>query len=323
MTPLRVGFFGTPEFAVPSLEVLLEGPHEVVVVATQPDRARGRGRSLRYPPVKEVALRHAIPLLQPRRARDHAFHEALASLALDLIVVTAYGLILPKRILDLPRLGCINVHASLLPKYRGAAPIQWAIARGEQETGVTTMLMDAGMDTGDILLQAREPIAPDDTAASLHDRLARRGADLLRKTIEQWRKGEITPRKQDDAEATYAPLLKKEDGRIDWRKPAREIEWRVRGFFPWPGSSTFWRGKRLKIVAARAMPRPSSATPGEVLDAGAKGIEVATGEGTLLIEGLQREGRKALPIEAFLRGTPIGPGDRFESPEPAAQGSAP
>ncbi|RME50948.1 MAG: methionyl-tRNA formyltransferase [Deltaproteobacteria bacterium] len=322
--PLRIGFFGTPDFAVPSLEALLSTPHEVVVVATQPDRGRGRGRSVVPSPVKRVAGRHGIPILQPRRAREPGFHEALSAQGLDLIVVVAYGLILPREILDLPPLGCINVHASLLPKYRGAAPIQWAIARGERVTGVTTMLMDAGMDTGDILLQAEEPILPRDTAATLHDRLARRGAELLLETISGCQAGTITPRKQDEAQATYAPRLEKEDGAIDWTQSAEAIDRRVRAFFPWPGTHTFWQGIRIKLIEVTPLPHERPAAPaGTVVQVERSGIRVATGEGSLLLTTLQREGRSPLPIDRFLSGTPIRVGDRFISSPPGKERSSP
>ncbi len=299
----RVLFMGTPDFAVPTLQALIASPeYEVVAVATRVDKPAGRGRRLRPSPVKEVALEHGIPVFQPRSLRkDPDAVAALAATEPDLIVVTAYGLILPKSVLDIPRHGCVNVHASLLPRWRGASPIAAAILAGDEVTGITIMLMDEGMDTGPILAQAREPIMPTDTTGSLAHRLSSLGARLLMETLPRWVAGEIEPTPQDDASATYAPMIKKEQGRIDWGKPATVLEREVRAYQPWPGSFTTWRGKLLKVLGATASPEPAGGEPGSVVQV-ADGVGVATGEGTLLLRRLQMAGKKPTDVESFLRG---------------------
>jgi methionyl-tRNA formyltransferase len=298
--PLRIVFFGTPEFAVPSLRTLLAGPDSVVAAVCQPDRPAGRGQRLAAPPVKVLAREAGVTVVQPEKLRTAEFLDALRGGSPDLIVVAAYGKILPKAILDLPRHGCINVHASLLPKYRGAAPIQWAILRGEEETGVTIMQMNERMDAGDILLQRATPIGADETYGELQARLATLGAAALTDTIAQLRAGTLAAHPQDEGEMTLAPLIKKADGRIDWRQPARAIARMVRAFNPWPSAFARLDGKLLKIHRAHERPAPSSAPPGTVT-ASRDAVVVATGDGTLILDEVQFEGRKRLPATAFAR----------------------
>lgn len=295
---------GTPEFAVPSLQVLLEGTDPVVGVVTQPDQPSGRGMALHAPPVKVLAEAHHIPVFQPAKLRVPGVLEQLQSWQPDLIVVAAYGRILPTTILTLPPLGCINVHASLLPKYRGAGPIQWAIANGETETGITIMQVSAPMDAGDILLQKAVPIAATDTGGSLHDKLARLGAEALREAIELLKVGRLTPRQQHEAEVTHAPLIQKDDGRVDWHLAAAVIERRVRAFNPWPSAYTTLNGKLLKILAAQVEHslRPSQATPGTIIEVTPVSVSVATGNGVLTLREVQLAGKKRLSVEEFLRG---------------------
>jgi methionyl-tRNA formyltransferase len=305
---MRAIFFGTPDFAVPSLEALASR-HTVLAVYTQPDRPKGRGRDLAASPVKQAALRLGLaPICQPQRVREAQILPQLAGFHADVMVVVGYGQIIPQSIIDLPRLGIINVHASLLPKYRGAAPIQWAIARGESTTGVTTMRIDAGLDTGDILLQRACFIGPTETAVDVSGRLAREGSQLLLETLAGLESGSIQPIPQNHAEATLAPILTREDGRIDWRSPARVIADRSRGFQPWPGAWTLYRGQRLNIWRCR----PATGlplTPGQLCRAG-KRLFAACGEGTLLeLLELQPEGRKRMSAEAFLNGVHLDPGD--------------
>ncbi|MFZ5899581.1 MAG: methionyl-tRNA formyltransferase [Bacillota bacterium] len=301
---MRVVFMGTPEFAVVSLRTLVEAGVEVVSVVTQPDRPKGRGKKLCPPPVKEYAVAKGLPVLQPQSIKDSAFKELLAELSPHVIAVVAYGKILPKEILDIPPLGCINVHASLLPKYRGAAPIHWAIINGETETGVTTIFMDQGMDTGDMILQARIKIEPDDTAGSVHDRLAVLGGQLLLKTLRHLAEGTAFRIPQDHSRATYAPLLTKEDEIIDWRKTAQQIVNHIRGMNPWPGAQTTYRGQVLKLWRAEVADGEGRASePGTILAADVfQGIIVQAGEGRVRLCGLQPAGRKPMDAGAFLRG---------------------
>ena len=311
MAALRIIFMGTPAIACPGLEMLLGSPEfEVVAVVTQPDQPKGRGLKLQPSPVKEIALRANRPVLQPERARNENFIQELRELKPDLIAVTAYGQILPQSILDLPRFGCLNVHTSLLPRYRGAAPIQWAILNGDPETGVTIMKMDAGMDTGAILAQERAPIQPTDDAQTLHDRLGRLGAELLARTIPGYVSGKIQPRPQPAEGVSLAPKIKKEHGHIDWKQPARAIWNRVRAFTPWPGAFTFLPGQpqpqMLKIWQAE--PLSQSGTPGTILSADKNGIVVGCGEGALKILNLQREGSRRMSAQEFLAGHPLKPG---------------
>jgi len=313
---MRIVFMGTPEFAVPSLRALIESGENVVAVVTQRDKPKGRGakrgggRKLAPPPVKILAESHGITVLQPEKIKTGEFLEELSRLKPDLICVTAYGKILPKAVLELPVFGCINVHASLLPKLRGAAPINWAIARGCKTTGVTTMLMDEGMDTGDVLLKEEAPIDEWDTAGTLSERLSRLGGELLVKTLAALKEGTLKPVPQDDAEATYAPILKKEMGKIDWGKSAEEIRNKIRGFTPWPGTFTTLGGKVLKLF--RAEVTEGEGTPGSVIESADGRLVVATGEGrtggALSVLELQIEGGKRLETAAFLRGHKIEPG---------------
>jgi len=298
---LRIVFFGTPEFAVPSLRALLAGRDPVIGVVCQPDKPAGRGQQLAVPPVKRAALGAGLTVFQPEKLRTPETIETLASWAPDLIVVAAYGKILPKIVLDLPRLGCINVHASLLPKYRGAAPIQWAILRGEERTGITIMCMNERMDAGDILLQQEVDISAQETSGELQARLAGMGAFALMETIARLHAGTLMPQPQREDSMTLAPMIKKEDGRIDWTRPAVYIARLVRAFNPWPSAFTGLGGKQLKIHRAHAEVSHSAAPAGVVLRAD-KVISVATGEGALVLDEVQLEGRKRLSAAEFARG---------------------
>ena len=303
-------FCGTPQFAVPTLEKLVAEKFSIQLVITNPDEPRGRGYKVQHSPVKEAALRHGLPLFQPARVKTDETREYLSQFRPDAIVIVAYGHIVPQWMIDLPPLGCINLHASLLPKYRGAAPINWAIIRGEKETGVTTMKIDAGMDTGDMLLERREPIRDDDTTETLGERLGVIGSDLMIETLRKLEGGEIMPRPQDHDLATLAPRLKKEDGVIDWTLTAEEIERRVRGLIPWPGAYTSFRGKRLHIWRAEAVvAEGSSAAPGAIATEG-KRLAVACGEGTeLLLHEVQMEGRKRISARDFANGARVESGE--------------
>ena len=309
--PWRIIFFGTPSFALPTLRTLFEGPDEVIAVVTQPDREKGRGRKVLFSPVKELALQHDLIPLQPERVKEEAFQEAVRSLQPDLIVVVAYGQILTKSILKIPKYGAVNVHASLLPKYRGAAPIAWAILNGEKVTGVTTMVMDEGMDTGDILLQAEVPIGDDETCEALHDRLASSGARLLLETVEKMKGGNIQPIPQDHSKATYAPPLKKEDGHIDWKKEAMEIDRQIRAFNPWPGAFTKLGDQWLKIYKGEIREKAPIGKAGAVVWVGLDFIEVGTGKDSFRIREVQLEGRRRMTIREFLSGHPIPMGTVF------------
>jgi methionyl-tRNA formyltransferase len=310
--PWRIVFFGTPSFALPTLQALFERPDEVVGVVTQPDREKGRGRRVVFSPVKELALRHHLNPLQPERVKEELFQEALRGVQPDIIVVVAFGQILPKSILEIPQYGAINVHASLLPKYRGAAPIAWAILNGEKVTGITTMVMDEGMDTGDILLQAETPIGNEETCETLHDRLASLGAQLLRETLERIKAGNIHPIPQDHSKATYAPPLKKEDGRIHWEKGAKEIDRQVRAFNPWPGAFTKLGDQWLKIYKGEVKERTSTGKAGAVIWVGSDFIEVEAGKDSFRIKEVQLEGRRRMAIRDFLSGHPIPLGTVFQ-----------
>jgi methionyl-tRNA formyltransferase len=293
---------GTPQFAVPTLEKILDAGHEVAAVYTQPDRPKGRGQLLAFSPVKESALSRGLRLEQPERIRRPEVIEQLACLRADLMVVVGYGQIIPQSIIDLPRRGIVNVHASLLPKYRGAAPIQWAIANGEAVTGVTTMLINAGLDTGDMLLKAETPIGSEETAIELSERLAVVGADLLTETLRQMENETVSRVSQNDSEATYAPILRKEDGLVRWRKPAWEIHNRCRGFLPWPGTYTTFRGQVLHIWRSKPANDIDLGVPGSIHVIGGRML-AACGQGTALeIDELQLEGRKRMSAEAFRNG---------------------
>ena len=300
---MRLVFMGTPDFAATSLEALLKSDDPVVGVVTQPDRPKGRGQVLTPSPVKLLAQREQIPLLQPLKMKDPEFLQALSDWKPDLIAVAAFGRILPPAILSLPPLGCINVHGSLLPKYRGAAPIQWAIINGETETGITTMLMDEGMDTGAILLQQAIPIATEDTAGTLSPRLAELGGTVLVETIVRLKSGALVSRPQDSSRATLAPLLKKEDGAINWTLPATALANRVRGLAPWPGAyTTVAGGHRWTIWRALALPGPATKPPGVVIAITTEAIHVATGKGILAVMELQPANSRRMAVPQYLAG---------------------
>ena len=312
--PWRIIFFGTPSFAVPTLQNLLQREDEVVAVVTQPDRGKGRGQKVVPSPVKEFILQHEkyeLPIFQPESVKEKAFQERLQELNPELFVVVAYGQILPGSILKIPKYGAINVHASLLPKYRGASPIAWAILRGEKMTGVTTMIMDEGMDTGNILLQAEIPIGKEETAETLHNRLASLGAQLLLETVGRMKAGNLRPLPQEHSKATYAPLLKKEDGQIDWRKEAEEIDRRVRAFNPWPGAFTSLKGQLLKIYRGEVRKRAPTGKAGTVIWVGSDFIEVETGKDSFLIKEVQLEGKRRMTVRDFLSGHSIAVGTVF------------
>jgi methionyl-tRNA formyltransferase len=295
------------------LQALLDGEDTVVGVCTQPDQPAGRGMALRPSPIKVCALEHQVPVFQPPKLRRvPEVLEQLTSWQPDLIVIAAYGKILPTTLLDFPPHGCINVHASLLPKYRGAAPIQWAIADGETETGITIMQVSQQMDAGDILLQKATPITKSETGGSLHDKLAVLGAEALREALSLFKQGKLIAQPQDEAQVTYAALIKKEDGRIDWSQDAQSIERRIRAFHPWPSAYTTLQGKLLKVYSARVVQSPASpAAPGTVLAAAPDQLLIATGSGALALEEVQLAGKKRLPITAFLKGHPQAPGTLF------------
>jgi methionyl-tRNA formyltransferase len=312
--PLRIVFMGTAELARASLAALLAASGLAVqAVVTQPDRPKGRDLKPQPSPVKQLALASRLPVFQPERARHPEFFDRLAALAPDVIVVAAYGQILPQQILDLPKFGGVNVHASLLPKYRGAAPIQWAILDGAEETGVSIMKMTAALDAGDVLSRRPTKIGPDETAAQLHDRLAALGAELLLETLPAYVAGAITPQPQDPAAATYARKITKEDGRLDWSQPALLLRNRIRAFTPWPGGfvelTDTPRPRLLKIWSASLQSRQGS--PGTVLTADRSGLTIACGQGALRLEELQLEGGRRMRAEEFLAGHPIEPGTRF------------
>lgn len=289
---LRLVFAGTPEFAAEHLKALLDTPHQIVAVYTQPDRPAGRGQKLMPSPVKQLALQHGLPVLQPPTLRDPTAQEELRALAPDLMVVVAYGLILPQVVLDIPRLGCINSHASLLPRWRGAAPIQRAVQAGDAESGVTVMQMEAGLDTGPMLLKVTTPISAGDTGGSLHDRLAQLGPQAVVQAIEGLAAGTLQGEVQDDALATYAHKLNKDEARIDWSRPADELERLVRAFNPWPICHSTLDGQPLKVLAAE--PAEGRGQPGQILDASKDGLTVACGEGALRLTRLQLPGGKPL-----------------------------
>ena len=303
---MRVVFMGTPAFAVPSLEALDNSDHEIVGVVTQPDRPKGRGHAVMSCPVKELALSKGLPVRQPDKIKGPEFLQQLSEWKPDVIAVAAFGRILPRAILDLPPMGCVNVHGSLLPAYRGAAPIQWALIHGDTETGITTMLMDEGMDTGAVLLQQPVPIEPEDTALELGERMALAGGALLVETLTRLAAQTVVPRVQDHSRATVAPLLKKEDGVIDWTQSATEIANRVRGLSPWPGSYTFHHGHRLIIRKGRVDAQGGLAgdrqRPGTVLAVGSQSFWVQTGEGGIEVLEVQPANKKRMSVEQFLLG---------------------
>lgn len=305
---MKIIFMGTPDFSVGTLEALIAAGHEVVLAVTQPDKPKGRGKEMQFPPVKETALAHQIPVFQPKRVRDPQCVEVLRNYQADVIVVVAFGQILPKEILEMTPYGCINVHASLLPKYRGAAPIQWSIIDGEAVTGVTTMQMDEGLDTGDMLLKTEVVIEEDETGGSLHDKLSAAGAALCVETLKALQEGSVTPEKQGDSPTAYAKMLDKKIGEINWNQSAVQIERLIRGLSPWPSAYTDWNGKAMKIWSAQVVSASSDAAPGTVTAVEKDGFCVQTGDGQLKILELQIPGKKRMDAGAFLRGYQIEKG---------------
>ncbi len=306
--PLRIIFMGTPDFATLNLKALIDGPDDVVAIVTQPDRPKGRGKQLAPPPVKLFAESIGIPVLQPAKIRTEEFLNGLLSYKPDLIVVTAYGRILPPSLLELAPMGCINVHGSLLPLHRGAAPIQWSVIKGDKEVGVTVMRMDEGMDTGDILLKESIQADPEETAGTLFEKLAHLGSDTLLKAIKGLKEGTIAGTPQDHSQATEAPMLKKTDGLVDWSKNARELESLIRGLDPWPSAFSFLNSKRLRLFKPEVVYKWNAAQPGSLLRADKRGLLIACGKDALLVKEIQPEGKKRMTAEAFLCGCSLDPG---------------
>lgn len=311
---MKVVFMGTPDFAVGTLEALIEAGHEVIGVVTQPDKPKGRGKTLMATPVKEVALKHQIPVYQPKKVREAGFTETLGRLAPDVIVVAAFGQIITKEILGIPRFGCINVHASLLPAYRGAAPIQWAVINGEKESGVTIMQMDEGLDTGDMIDKVVVPLAEDETGGSLFDKLSQAGARLCVKVLKDLEEGNAVREKQPEESTTpYASMISKKMGEIDWNRSAKSIEQLIRGLDPWPSAYTKLQGKTLKLWKAEAQKENvPEGVPGEVVKVERDTFCIQTGDGILKIEEVQLEGKKRMDTAAFLRGFHLSQGERLD-----------
>lgn len=310
MKRMRIIFMGTPEFAVPSLDMLVKEGYEVAAVVTQPDKPKGRGNKMTAPPVKEYALKAGISVMQPEKAKNPEFASALRKLQPDLLVTVAYGKILPKAVLDIPPLGCINVHGSLLPKYRGAAPIQWAVINGEKTTGVTTMLTDIGMDTGDMLVKREIEITDEMTAGQLHDILSAVGADVLRETLLMLENGSLVRIPQNSDEATYASMIEKETGRIDWTKPARSVYNLVRGTDPWPGAFTYYKGERMRVWKTRVLDSEAAGIrPGTICEVRKEGVKVSTGDGFIEIVELQFDSGKRMNVGDYLLGHKIDEGE--------------
>lgn len=326
---MRIVFMGTPDFSVPALKALVEAGHQVIAVVTQPDKPKGRGKEVQMTPVKIQAMEYGIPVYQPAKVREASFVEGLKGLEADAYVVIAFGQILPKAVLELPKYGCINIHASLLPKYRGAAPIQWCVIDGERETGITTMMMDVGLDTGDMLEKAVIPIEEKETGGSLHDKLSMAGGDLILSTLKKLEEGTLVRTPQTDEGTCYAKMLTKSLGDIDWNQGAVSIERLIRGLNPWPSAYTMWNGKTIKIWAAdviagreaaeflseSGVPAETGTAPGTVVCSDKRGLVVCTGGGLLSIRELQMEGKKRMDTPAFLRGYPIPAGDMFVKKE--------
>ena len=306
---MNIVFMGTPDFAVGTLETLINSEHDVTAVVTQPDKPKGRGGKMMFTPVKEAAVKAGIEVYQPQKVKDAEFIGVLKKLNPDVIVVVAFGQILPKEILELPKYGCINVHASLLPRWRGAAPMQWAILEGDEKTGVTTMQMSEGLDTGDMLLKAETVIEKEDTAETIHDRLSRMGKYLLLETLEKVEKGEIVPQKQDDSLSCYAKMLKKDMGKIDMNWDAAKVERYIRGMNSWPSAYAEFRGKTLKLWRANVLPWNTGHKPGMVVDVLKNSFIVQTGDGCLELLEVQLEGKKRMDAGSFLRGVKIEKGD--------------
>lgn len=326
---MRIVFMGTPDFSVPALKALVEAGHQVIAVVTQPDKPKGRGKEVQMTPVKIQAMEYGIPVYQPAKVREASFVEVLKGLEADVYVVIAFGQILPKAVLELPKYGCINIHASLLPKYRGAAPIQWCVIDGERETGITTMMMDVGLDTGDMLEKAVIPIEEKETGGSLHDKLSMAGGDLILSTLKKLEEGTLVRTPQTDEGTCYAKMLTKSLGDIDWNQGAVSIERLIRGLNPWPSAYTMWNGKTIKIWAADVIagreaadflsepgvPAETGTAPGTVVCSDKRGLVVCTGGGLLSNRELQMEGKKRMDTPAFLRGYPIPAGDVFVKKE--------
>lgn len=307
----RIIFMGTPDFSVPALQALIDGPDQVVAVITQPDRPKGRGKKLTPPPVKTLAESFDISVLQPTKIRTEEFADELRSYKPDLIIVAAYGRILPPSILDLPPLGCINIHGSLLPRHRGAAPIQWAILAGDKEAGVTIMQMDVGMDTGAMLMPASIPVADDETAGGLFGKLSALGGKALIEALDLLRRDKLLPIEQDHSLATEAPPLKKEHGCIDWSKSAAEIHCLIRGMDPWPTAYSFLDGKRFRFFSPSLSDTKCTQDPGSIMQADRNGLLLATGNGSLLVREIQPEGKKRMSVEAYLCGQKLTDGQQF------------
>ncbi len=306
---MKIVFMGTPDFSVPSLNSLINAGHEVVLCVTQPDRERGRGKKVSFSPVKECAISHNIPVLQPEKIKDPEAVDELRKYEADVFIVVAFGQILPKEVLEMPRFGCINVHASLLPKYRGAAPIQWAILNGDKETGITIMQMGEGLDDGDILSQRRVDIEKEETGGSLFDKLSVIGGELLTETLVKVFNGEIKPEKQDEERATKVTMIRKDMGHINFEDPAVKIERQVRGLYPWPSAYTKINGKGVKVFLSEALnENREGKEPGEVIKADRDGFLIQTGSGILSLKELQPEGKKRMNYSDFLNGNPVKTG---------------
>lgn len=307
---MKLVYMGTPDFAVPPLTALVEAGHEVAAVVTQPDKPKGRGKVVLMTPVKEKALSYGIPVYQPARVKkDEEFLKTLREINPDAIVVAAFGQILPKEILELPKYGCVNIHASLLPKYRGAAPIQWAVIDGEKESGITTMMMDVGLDTGDMLDRTVIPLAEDETGGSLFEKLSRAGGPLILKTLEALENGTAVRTKQPEEGATYAGMLDKSLGNIDWTQSAAKIERLIRGLNPWPSAYTGYKGKTMKLWAADVLEGTFEGVPGEIIKVEKERFLVRTGDGALAVKELQLEGKKRMDAASFLRGFSLEEGE--------------
>ncbi|RKD28207.1 methionyl-tRNA formyltransferase [Lacrimispora algidixylanolytica] len=309
---MRIIFMGTPDFSVPALKALVEAGHDVIAVVTQPDKPKGRGKEVQMPPVKEQALEYNIPVYQPVKARAPEFVKLLSDLAPDVMVVAAFGQLLPKSILDIPKHGCINIHASLLPKYRGASPIQYAVINGEKESGITTMMMAEALDTGDMLDQAKVTLDLKETGGSLHEKLSQIGGSLIIKTLNKLEDKTAVRIPQDESKFTYVGMIKKNMGDIDWSMEADVIERLIRGLNPWPSAYTGWNGKVIKIWEADVVDKEYAGAIGEVVETGKDCLVVKTGKGGLSIKELQMQGKKRMDIGAFLRGYQIAEGTVFE-----------
>ncbi len=307
---MRVVFMGTPDFAVPTLQMLIEEGHTICAVVTQPDKPKGRGKKETMPPVKELALHYNLPILQPQRIRgDKDFETHIQSLNPDIIVVVAFGQILPESILHIPKYGCINIHGSLLPKYRGAAPIQWSIINGEKVTGVTIMYMDKGMDTGDMLLKRELLITPEDTYETLHNKMKELGPQALLEAMPLILAGGPSREKQEEAASTYAPMIQKSLGAIDWSKPSTTLDCLIRGLNPWPVCYTSYKGETMKIWQAKVLEDTNIKEPGTILSVDKNGIQVQTGRGSLLIQEIQMPNKRRMPVSEYIKGNMISEGE--------------